>query len=99
MSDEINSAGYRTQQIDKLKAIQRRLNLGGVHLVWLGEHGFAIAHTDEERATIDLHDCELHKRLGRAAPEGTGYYIVTPNPDGGYGFDFTPLVGIAAGER
>lgn len=70
-----------SDKITELKALQSRLNLGGVHLVWLGQHSFAIAHTDEERATGDLGDCELHEWLTDCykPPFDPGYYIVTPH--------------------
>lgn len=88
--------------INDLKALQRRLSLLDVHVCWLGPTGFVVAHTDEERATIDLEDCELHRWLvdQSAAPAGEGYYVVTPHEVDGYSesyrsgasrFDFTPL--------
>ena len=86
--------------IDDLKALQRRLNLLDVHVVWIGADKFVIAHTDEERASIDLADCELHRWLTDEprAPVRVGYYVVTPHVVDAYSepypvarFDFTPL--------
>lgn len=86
--------------IDDLKALQARFNLCDVHIVWVGESWFVVAHTDEERATISLKDCELHRWLHDLSgpPEKTGYYVVTPHKVDAYSepypvarFDFTPL--------
>ena len=64
--------------IEDLKRIQRELNLCDVHVVWIGPLHFVIAHTDEERATIDLEDCELHNTLLQFDPGDIieGYYKV-----------------------
>ena len=35
--------------IELAKEIQKSLDLYDTHVVWLGETGFTIAHTDEER--------------------------------------------------
>lgn len=86
--------------IDDLKALQRRRNLADVHVCWIGPKGFVIAHTDEERATIDLEECELHRWLTDRAgpPKPIGYYVVTPHQVDAYSesypvarFDFEPL--------
>lgn len=86
--------------IADLKALQRRLNLLDVHVCWLGPTGSVIAHTDEERATIELEDCELHQWLcdQSEAPEQVGYYVVVPHEVDAYSepypvarFDFLPL--------
>lgn len=64
--------------IDDVKALQARLGKRDQHVVWLGELTFVIAHTDEERATIDLETCPLHQMLllaERAPVEWTGYYL------------------------
>ena len=83
-----------------MKLLQRRLNLLDVHLCYVGESRFVIAHTDDERATIDLEDCELHGWLKDqdGPPEHVGYYIVTPHEVDAYSepypvarFDFTRL--------
>lgn len=63
------------------KEIQRNLNLGDTHVVWVGPESFAVAHTDEERsADGDLEECELHKWLVSQddQPYDTGYYRVAP---------------------
>jgi hypothetical protein len=46
--------------ISEIVALQQRLNMADTHIVWLDDSGFTLAHTDEERATIDLEDCGLH---------------------------------------
>ena len=68
--------------IDEVKAIQASMGKRDQHIVWLGELSFVIAHTDEERAAIDLETCELHQRLmlaDRAPVEWTGYYAWLPD--------------------
>jgi hypothetical protein len=67
--------------IDDVEALQARIGRRDHHVVWLGEYGFVIAHTDEESATIDLETCALHKRLMAAEErpaEWVGYYIWLP---------------------
>lgn len=51
--------------LEDLIALQAKLGLTDVHLVWIGETGFAIAHTDAERklASSPLEDCSLHQEL------------------------------------
>jgi len=50
--------------IDEVKDVQARLGYNNWHVVWLGESGFTIAHTDAERATgLPLWDCPLHGYL------------------------------------
>lgn len=68
--------------IETVKAIQKRNNLGGVHVVWLGEDGFVLAHTDEERASgMNLEDCEVHKYLEGLSdkPRKQGYCVIVPH--------------------
>lgn len=68
--------------IDDVEALQARLGKRDQHIVWLGEESFIIAHTDEERATIDLKTCPLHEMLllaERAPVEWTGYYAWLPD--------------------
>jgi hypothetical protein len=67
--------------IDDVKAFQAKLGLPDVHICWLGEEEFVIAHTDRERATIDLTTCELHRLLRNmeASPVSDyGYYAYIP---------------------
>jgi len=67
--------------IDDVKALQARIGKRDYHIVWLGEQGFVIAHTDEERATIDLETCPLHQRLMAADEppvDEPGYYMYLP---------------------
>lgn len=68
--------------IDQLKAFQKRHGIEE-HVVYVGEHHFVMAHTDEERATINLEDCELHRWMEERefAPAGPGYaYRVVKRP-------------------
>jgi hypothetical protein len=37
--------------------------MADTHIVWLDDTGFVLAHTDVERAEIDLDDCVLHNWL------------------------------------
>lgn len=46
--------------IQEAKDLQARLELRETHVLWLGEEGFTMAHTDTERATIALEECPLH---------------------------------------
>jgi hypothetical protein len=86
--------------IDELKAIQAQFDLRAEHLCWLGPERFVIAHTDEERETIPLDQCELHQWLHghSGAPDAPGYYRVHPHvadlDSESYGalpWDFSPL--------
>lgn len=80
--------------IEAVKALQKRLNLLEVHIVWLGPSGFVIAHTDEERAQdFDLEDCDLHGWLSESGepPAVAGYYVVVPSGFPDSPFDFFPL--------
>jgi len=67
--------------IEDLKALQARLDMRDVHICWLGDTTFVIAHTDEERASIDLESCELHLwLLGlSSAPASSGYWQAVPH--------------------
>lgn len=73
--------------IEELKSIQEERGMKDVHLAYLGEGYFTIAHTDEERATIELRSCELHQWLnGLGGPPDVefvpGIYVATPHqPD------------------
>jgi hypothetical protein len=91
--------------IESVKALQLNLGLPEVHVVWLGESTFVIAHTEEERATIPLEQCTLHQWLLDIdnAPHEPGYYRAYPHmadPDSeSYGadpWDFEPLVTMTA---
>lgn len=76
----------KTPTINDLKALQRRLGFVEEHVAWLGPSRFVIAHTDTERATIDLEDCELHGWL-RGLPESpakSGYYVAFPHEPDAY---------------
>jgi hypothetical protein len=70
--------------IDDVKALQASIGRRDYHIVWLGDQGFVMAHTDEERATIDLETCELHKRLmdaDESPVNQVGYYMYLPAHD------------------
>lgn len=86
--------------IADLKAIQRRLDLLDEHVVWIGPTWFVIAHTDTERATMDLEDCDLHAWLHGldGPPCERGYYTAVPHEWDAYSepypvdrWDFHPL--------
>lgn len=47
--------------IDEVKKIQADLGLKEVHVAHVDAEGYAIAHTDTERASgMDLYDCHVH---------------------------------------
>lgn len=93
--------------IAELKSIQAARDLKDVHLVWFGENGFTIAHTDRERAiaTEDgppLDECELYQALSAldGPLEVPGVYVATPHQadpvsesyrSGSVGWDFEPV--------
>lgn len=74
--------------IDEIVKLQANMGLGDAHLVWLGETGFAIAHTNAERylakadGDMALTDCPLHLRLAamarymQAPPQTLGVFVV-----------------------
>lgn len=66
--------------IEDVKDMQRELGLLDRHVVWMGTYGFRIAHTDEERASIDLESCGLHRYLCSFddPPVQPGYYVAHP---------------------
>lgn len=75
--------------IDDVKELQARIGRRDWHIVWLGEQSWVIAHTDQERATIDLEMCPLHERLLNADESPVnevGYYLYLPETD-----EFVPL--------
>lgn len=91
------SAAFPT--IEDLKRLQREKGIAE-HVVFIGPRGFVLAHTDEERATIDLEDCALHGWLveGDGPPCEVGYYTAVPHepdaysePYGAAPWDFDPL--------
>jgi hypothetical protein len=82
--------------IEEAKALQARLNLEDVHVVWLDDLGFVIAHTDEERATIDLQDCGLHLWLeenGMPDELEDGWYIARRHMADGYSESYRSATG------
>ena len=78
-------AGYTLEELIEL---QREKKLGNVHLLAIDSTGFNLAHTDEERALIDLEDCQIHLYLSEfsEAPEFL--------PEGIYTWDLTSAEGI-----
>lgn len=97
--------------IDRLKLVQRDLNLVDVHLVHVGNKRFVIAHTDEEREAAQgngpaLDECSLHDWLESCdgPPVELGIYVAVPHePDAyseSYGadpWDFTRIEGLPNG--
>lgn len=64
--------------IEEVVALQASLGVSEMHLVYLCEDGFTMAHTDREREDIDLEDCPTHLWLaehGRGSAP-VGYYWV-----------------------
>lgn len=63
--------------IEDLKALQHRLGMRDHHVVWVGPSRFVVAHTDDERATIDVEECDLHGWLHGldGPPVESGYYV------------------------
>lgn len=96
--------------VESLRAIQRDMGLEMVHLVYVGERHFTVAHTDAERAAAaDLTECPLHEWLVGLAgpPEAVGIYTaVSHEPDaysepyGADPWDLDPLVSksVSSGE-
>jgi hypothetical protein len=68
------------------KELQRQMSLNDVHLVWLSEDGFTIAHTDEERLHLDnLEDCLLHQALSVGPLDvDTGWYRIVSGGESAY---------------
>ncbi len=92
--------------IEDLKALQRERGLLEMHVVWIGPSHFVLAHTDEERASIDLEECDLHLWLAdlSGAPKDVGYYVAHlhqadaySEPYGAPRWDLDPLFEEGAG--
>lgn len=67
--------------IEDLKKIQADESLLDVHVVYLSEARFVIAHTDNERKSgMDLQHCKLHQWLVNSdfppMLDEEGYYVV-----------------------
>jgi hypothetical protein len=80
----VSSESYgQRPTIEDVKRLQASLSYPDYHIVWFDEDGFVMAHTDEERATIDLETCSLHlactdsEEMESVVP-GPGYYIYLP---------------------
>lgn len=82
--------------IDELIELQARINSGHVHVVWLGEDEFTIAHTDWEREEgFDaILDCDLTDWLEsfEEAPGSVGIYAAFEDPGvTGDGWELIPV--------
>lgn len=72
--------------IEELKILQREENGGSLHVVWIGEDGWACAHTDDERwlgqGAMDA--CSINDWLNGQIdqPAPTGIYIALDEGDG-----------------
>lgn len=80
--------------LDEVVALQRRLGLADIHVVYLDVDRFYLAHTDMERnmkriGMFDLADCPVHKWLnGLGMPPAIGLFIVRPRDHDGYSDSF-----------
>lgn len=74
-----NEKPLDTLSIEAVVDAQRDLGDTDTHLVHIGREGYTIAHTDDERASIDLHDCPLGEWLEKqdGPPVTPGFYWVT----------------------
>lgn len=80
--------------LDQVIDYQRRLGITD-HVVWLGDTGFALAHTNEEREGGDLGSCALHRYLVEQAQRPyspPGLYRVEPSSEHPSGWLFSLLV-------
>jgi hypothetical protein len=77
-----------TPTIELAKEVQAHHHMEKIHhVVYFGEHGFTIAHTDEERSKLDnLEDCWLHQWMlsDEGYPDGVdpdlwGWYYLAEN--------------------
>lgn len=79
-----NSEAYGWRpSVEAVKDLQVGIGRQDYHVVWFDEDGFVMAHTDEERATIDLATCPLHLALVDSDEmdsivPGIGYYVYFP---------------------
>lgn len=101
----------RDHIIDALKRYQAANGLSNVHLVSIDPDGFAIAHTDEERAAdAPLYECPLHEALldQGGPPVKVGVYMATRHEADGYsesyrgdalGWDFVAEITAAFDEE
>lgn len=101
-SVSFRSPGSHLPTITELKALQERLGRLDAHVAYIGETGFTVAHTQEERdGEFELEECPLHYWLSNAnrPPFPPGYYIVTghfdmraqPDPEADTGWNFTAI--------
>ena len=92
--------------IEDAKRLQRSLDLGSIHLVYFGEDGFTIAHTDYERhraecmkyasesvSSVLAQTCDMHKLLvdmEECPVDQVGWYKGFSTPKQ---YEFYPLYG------
>lgn len=71
-----------TWTLAQVKAYQDTHGLRDEHVVYIGETGFHLAHTDTERASISLEDCPVHHSFMALdeAPAEPGLYRVGVRP-------------------
>jgi hypothetical protein len=70
------------------RRVQRHLGLGRVHVVYVGSDGFAMAHTDAERASAtDLRSCRHHYWLGKLGDPEWWPYIWDIREPGWYSLE------------
>jgi hypothetical protein len=73
--------------IELAKELQRTYGLQSHHLVWIGEDGFTIAHTDQERRDLlSLEECALHLWLSLISgpPTSVGWHVAKHIPYPGF---------------
>jgi hypothetical protein len=73
--------------IDEAKDLQKRLGLGHIHIAYLTDAEFFMAHPDWERESgEDLYDCWVHYWLTDHEPGKlpTGWFKVLLNDSGYY---------------
>jgi hypothetical protein len=71
--------------LDEVIEWQADHEMKDVHVVFLHDDHFVMAHTDDERASMDLHDCPIHKWLsveGQFLTHRGLFSIKAEEPDG-----------------
>lgn len=82
--------------VEQAKSLQHLLFLRDTHVVWVGDDGFSIAHTDMEReAGGELEECSFHLWMERreVRPVDPGWYSATSvsQAQAGDAWLFTPI--------
>lgn len=81
--------------IEELIAVQTSIDSGHVHIVYISEKGWVIAHTDDERAEgFDaLLDCDLNDWLEsfETQPVPTGIYAAVYIEEEWEGWELIPV--------